>query len=76
MKKESPLMPFFTKRSELSLFDGCILWGTRASVCRETILVELHELHEGHPGIVRFVKVVCMVARNHERHRDGSPPMY
>ena len=35
-------MPFFTKRSELSLFDGCILWGTRASVCRETILVELH----------------------------------
>ena len=54
MKKESPLMPFFTKRSELSLFDGCILWGTRVvvpSVCRETILVELHE---GHPGIVRM----------------------
>ena len=28
MEKSSPLMPFFQKRSELSLFDGCILWGS------------------------------------------------
>ena len=50
MEKESPLMPFFTKRSELSLYAGCILWGSRVvvpSVCREPILAELHE---GHPG--------------------------
>ena len=54
MEKSSPLMPFFKKRSELSLFDGCILWGSRVvipSAHREAILAELHE---GHPGMVRM----------------------
>ena len=54
MEKSSPLMPFFKKRSELSLFDGCILWGSRVvipSAHREAILAELHE---GHPRMVRM----------------------
>ena len=47
-------MPFFQKSSELSLFDGCILWGSRVvilSAHREAILAELHK---GHPGMVRM----------------------
>ena len=54
MEKSSPLMPFFKEHSKLSLFDGCILWGSRVvipSAHREAILAELHE---GHPGMVRM----------------------
>ena len=48
------LEPYFTKKDELSLYEGCILWGTRVVVPtpgREAVLIELHE---GHPGIVRM----------------------
>lgn len=52
--KKSSLSPFFKRKEELSIFEGCILWGTRVvipSAFREAILAELHE---GHPGIVRM----------------------
>ena len=28
MDKKAPMYPLFQRRAELSLFDGCILWGT------------------------------------------------
>ena len=45
------LLPFFRRRDELSLQDGCILWG-----CRLIVPAQLHSqvlvmLHDGHPGI-------------------------
>ncbi len=52
--KDSSLIPFFRRREELSLFEGCILWGARVvipSAYQEAILCELHE---GHPGMVRM----------------------
>ena len=54
MNKDSPTYPLFVRRTELSLFEGCILWGTRVVVpsnCREAVLVELHD---SHPGMSRM----------------------
>ena len=48
---KSSLVPPFSRKSELSLYEGCILWGTRVVIpmsCREAILAELHK---GHPGM-------------------------
>lgn len=46
--------PYFSKKLELSLMDGCILWGNRVVVPtpgRKSILAELHETH---PGVSRM----------------------
>ena len=51
---QDQLAPFFNKQQELSLYEGCLLWGTRVivpSVCRDAVLTELHE---GHPGASRM----------------------
>ncbi len=48
------LRPYWSRRSELSVQDGCLLWGSRVAVPpqgRENIMTELHETH---PGIVRM----------------------
>ena len=54
LDKESPMYPLFQRRNELSLFDGCIVWGTRVVIpsdCREAVLTELHD---SHPGMSRM----------------------
>ena len=48
------LAPFFEKRMELSIYEGCLLWGTRIIVptaCRGVVLTEFHEEH---PGVTRM----------------------
>ena len=54
-KTDQPdLAPYQQRQTELSLYDGCVLWGSRVVVPppgREGIL---HKLHEGHPGISRM----------------------
>jgi transposase InsO family protein len=52
--QEGDLQPFWTRRDELSLEDGCLLWGRRVIIpnkLQERIMGELHELH---PGICRM----------------------
>ena len=47
---DETLRLFFERRLELSLLDGCLLWGLRVVVpqsCHEAVLAELYE---GHPG--------------------------
>lgn len=39
------------RKDELSLQDGCILWGTRVIVLRNKVL---SELHDSQPGISRM----------------------
>ena len=59
-KCEPQLSVFFTKRAELSVYEGCILWVSQVVVPepgREAVLVELHE---GHPGIVRMKALARM----------------
>ena len=51
---EEELQPFWNRRLELSLHDGCIVWGGRVvvlGVWREHLL---SELHGGHPGVSRM----------------------
>ena len=43
--------PYVSKNDELSVEDGCILWGTRVVVPPQLRSRVLYELHEGHPGI-------------------------
>ena len=48
------LEPFISKRHELSIFHGCIMWGIRVVVPHKLRNQILHELHEGHIGIVKM----------------------
>ncbi len=51
---DASLAPYFRRRNELSVDQGCLLWGRRVVVpakFRERLLAELHD---GHPGIVRM----------------------
>ena len=48
------LTPYYTKRTELSVEDGCILWGTRVIVPPQGRSKILSELHEAHPGESRM----------------------
>ena len=48
------LKPFYIRRSELSVQDDCILWGSRVIVPPKLCENILHELREAHPGIVRM----------------------
>lgn len=51
----SPEMkPYVERKDELSVEDGCLLWGNRVVIpmaCRSDVL---EELHQGHPGITRI----------------------
>ena len=48
------LKPYYIRRSQLSVEDDCILWGSRVSVPPKFSKNILHELHKAHPGIVRM----------------------
>ncbi len=51
---DSQLSAFSSKQAELSLYEGCILWGSRVVVPEQGRKAVLTELHEGHPGIARM----------------------
>ena len=55
------LKPFWSCRTELSIEEGCILWGIRVLVPKKLQSRVLEMLHEGHVGVVR----VKQVARSH-----------
>ena len=56
----SDLEPFFSKRAELSTYDGCILWGTRVFIPQGGRDAVLQELHGGHPGISKMKAMARM----------------
>ena len=43
----------FLRRAELSLFEGCVLWGTRVVIPSDHREAVLTELHDTHPGMSR-----------------------
>ena len=47
--KEIP--PFNRRKQELSMQDGCVLWGSRVVVPQAGRAKVLEELHDGHPGV-------------------------
>ena len=51
---EPELLPYFRKREELTVHDGCLLWGMRVLVPDKLRRKVLEELHEGHVGVVKM----------------------
>ena len=55
---EKPINPeitqYFNERHEITVEDGCLLWGIRVIIPKQLRERVLHELHTGHPGIVRM----------------------
>ena len=63
--------PYFSRREELSIEEGCVLWGVRVIVPRKLQSEILTMLHEGHVGMVKM-KMICLVARDRQGNRTVS----
>ena len=48
------LVPFHRKKNELTLHDGCLLWGKRIIIPQKLQSRLLEELHVGHVGVCRM----------------------
>ena len=46
--------PYFSKRLQLSVTNGCLLWGLRVIVPPQYLEAILRLLHDGHPGMSRM----------------------
>ncbi|XP_061892242.1 uncharacterized protein K02A2.6-like [Entelurus aequoreus] len=55
------LAPFYMRRDELTVIQGCLLWGSRVVVPPALRPQLLKELHAGHPGMVKMKAI----ARSH-----------
>ena len=55
--KEEKMTPFNQRRNELSVQDGCILWGTRVVIPEQGRSQVLQQLHDGHPGMSRMKSI-------------------
>ena len=51
------LQPFFDRRFELTVEEGCLLWGYRVIVPKCLREKLLQELHKDHPGVIRMKSV-------------------
>lgn len=52
--EDNDIKPYFSRKSELSVYDSCLLWGNRVVVPTPGRMTLLSELHEGHQGITRM----------------------
>ena len=48
------LSPYFLRKLELSVVDGCLLWGGRVIIPERGRRSVLQDLHEAHPGVCRM----------------------
>ena len=49
--EEEYMAPFNRRRDELSVQDGCVLWGNRVVIPEQGKSRVLQQLHDGHPGV-------------------------
>ena len=54
---DSVLLPYWNRRTELTIEGGCLLWGIRVVVPQKLQETVLAELHRDHPGMVRMKAV-------------------
>ena len=47
-------IPYSRRKDELSMMDGCVLWGARVVIPLNLQDQVIDELHQNHPGIVRM----------------------
>ena len=55
--KEPELQPYQSRSLELSIQDGCVLWGSRIIVPQKGREAVISLLHEGHPGVTRMKRL-------------------
>ena len=48
------LAPYYHRHTELSVLDGCLLWGSRVVIPRAGHHIVLNQLHDTHPGISKM----------------------
>ena len=48
------ISPFFRRKDEHSIMDGCILWGSRVVIPPLGRPILIRKLHDGHPGTTRM----------------------
>ena len=51
------LRPYLHRRNELTVEEGCLLWGFRVIIPQKLRQRMLHELHKDHPGVSRMKSV-------------------
>ena len=51
------LQPFYSRRNEYTVHQGCILWCTKVVIPEKLRPLVLEEIHRGHLGIVRMKAV-------------------
>ena len=56
---DSELASFQDRKDELSVLDGCVLWGCRVVIPSRGRAKVLEVLHKGHPGIKVWPGVLC-----------------
>lgn len=54
------LSAYSAKRNELSVYQGCVMWGTRVVIPPPGRSAVLQQLHEGHPGMTRMKSLARM----------------
>ena len=59
-KVDSTLSNYSSRSTELSVHEGCILWGNRVVIPPQGRTAVLQELHEGHPGMSRMKALARM----------------
>ena len=58
---DSNLSAYFNKQDEISIEQGCVLWGTRVIIPSRGRERVLELLHESHPGIVKMKSIARRV---------------
>ena len=54
IKVDDTIKPYFNRRMELGVVNGCLLWGVRIIVPPQGQKLVLEELHDTHPGITKM----------------------
>ena len=57
---DSSFSPYLSRKTELSVLDGCILWGSRVVIPAQGQKAVLHELHSAHPGMTKMKSLARM----------------
>lgn len=54
---DEALAPYYRRRTEIAIYDGCIMWGMRVLIPESLRKSVLDELHSGHLGMVKMKQV-------------------
>ena len=52
--KDEQLRPYVIRKDEISVHDGCLLWGQRVIVPKQGHETMINELHDMHPGVCKM----------------------